>query len=124
MRYQSRGLDLLQNQNRPAPDSHAIYIRRISDIREAVNPDDLFPQNQFQELAWCRIVLGFIKAARRELDWHNNQLDRTVAAFLIALSTQQVRRRTVKSNATFDDPCRLITAYVGGAPTIMQNHLK
>ena len=66
----------------PYPRADAV-IRRIGDIRDAVNADDLLPRNQFQELAWCRIVLGFIKAARRELDWRNNQLDRTVAAFLL-----------------------------------------
>lgn len=66
----------------PYPTAHDV-IHRINDIREAVNSDDLLPHNQFQELAWCRIVLGFIKAARRELDWRNNQLDRTLAAFLL-----------------------------------------
>ena len=57
--------------------------RRIGHIREAVTPDDCQSEHEFQELAFCTDVLAFINASRRELDWRNCRLDRTVAAFLI-----------------------------------------
>ena len=57
--------------------------RRIGQIREAVTPDDYLAEHEFQELAFCTDVLAFINASRRELDWRNCRLDRTVAAFLI-----------------------------------------
>ena len=56
---------------------------RIGQIREAVSPDDRRAEHEFQELAFCADVLAFINASRRELDWRNSRLDRTVAAFLI-----------------------------------------
>lgn len=56
---------------------------RIEQIREAVTLDDSQSEHEFQELAFCSDVLGFINASRRELDWRNCRLDRTVAAFLI-----------------------------------------
>ena len=57
--------------------------RRIGQIREAVSPDDCRSEHEFQELAFCTDALAFINASRRELDWRNCRLDRTVAAFLI-----------------------------------------
>ena len=57
--------------------------RRIAEVRESVSDDDRCPENEFQELVFCPSVLGFVNAARRELDWQDNRLDRTVAALLI-----------------------------------------
>ena len=57
--------------------------KRIEQIREAVTPDDRQADHEFYEIAFCTDVLAFINASRRELDWRNSRLDRTVAAFLI-----------------------------------------
>jgi len=57
--------------------------RRIADIFESATDDDQQSEDEFQEMAFCSGVLGFINAARRELDWRRNRLDRTVAALLI-----------------------------------------
>ena len=57
--------------------------RRIAEIQESATEDDRRPEDEFQEMAFCRGVLGFIKAARRELDWRGSRLDRTVAALLM-----------------------------------------
>ena len=66
----------------PHPQLHDVK-RRIQEVREAITSEDYGAENEFQELAFCTEVLGFINASRRELDWRNSRLDRTVAAFLI-----------------------------------------
>ena len=66
----------------PWPESNEV-IARIQEINEAVTADDKVPSNEFQELAFCRPVLGFVNAAKRELDWHHKRLDRTVSAILL-----------------------------------------
>ena len=49
----------------------------------AARPRDRCPGNEFQSLAFAPNALGFINAARRELQWRESRLDRTVAAFLL-----------------------------------------
>ena len=66
----------------PHPELGAVK-RRIAEVRESASEDDRCPKDEFQEMAFCRGVLGFINAARRELDWRRSRLDRTVAALLI-----------------------------------------
>ena len=56
---------------------------RIHQIREAITEDDCNPDNDFQEMAFCRRVLGFINAARRTLQWRKSRLDRTVATMML-----------------------------------------
>ena len=56
--------------------------RRIGQVREAVIPDDARSEHEFQELAFCTDVLAFLNASRRELQWRDCRLDRTVAALL------------------------------------------
>lgn len=58
-------------------------IERIREIKETVSAPETEPKNEFQQLAFCQQVLGFINASRRELDWRTSELDRTVAAFLL-----------------------------------------
>ena len=57
--------------------------QRIAEVFESATDDDRQPEDEFQEMAFCSGVLGFINAARRELDWQRKRLDRTVAALLI-----------------------------------------
>ena len=66
----------------PYPDKETVK-KRILQIKEAVTTDDYVPDNEFQELAFCKPVLGYINSARRELDWRECHLDRTVAALLV-----------------------------------------
>ena len=66
----------------PYPESESVK-NRICQVREAVTVADSMPASEFQEMAFCRPVLGFINAARRELHWQKNQLDRTVATMLV-----------------------------------------
>ena len=56
---------------------------RIGEICELVTDDDREPTDDFQAMAFCDSALGFINAARRELNWRRSRLDRTVAAFLV-----------------------------------------
>lgn len=65
----------------PHPELGAIK-RRIAEVGERATDDDSQPDDEFQEMAFCRRVLGFINSARRELDWRRSRLDRTVAALL------------------------------------------
>ena len=66
----------------PYPDPSKVNLR-IREVLESVASEDSHAKNEFQELAFCRTVLGFINAARRELAWRNNKLDRTVSAVLL-----------------------------------------
>ena len=66
----------------PYPESEAVQDR-IRDIQRSITSDDSTPVNEFQKLAFCRLALGFINSAKRQLDWKHCQLDRTVAAILI-----------------------------------------
>ncbi len=81
--------------------------KRIAEICKNATDDDRCPEDEFQEMAFCRDVLGFINAARRELDWRRSRLDRTVAALLIqhlhgkrgnALSNQLRHSRAMAPN--------------------------
>ena len=66
----------------PYPKLEAVK-RRIAEIRHSSTDDDQRPRDEFQKMAFCPDVLGFINAARRELDWRHRKLDRTVSALLI-----------------------------------------
>ena len=66
----------------PHPDPEAVK-NRILQVRDAATGDDRKPGNRFQEMAFCGPALGFIRAARRELNWRECRLDRTVAAMLL-----------------------------------------
>ena len=57
--------------------------RRIHDIACAAQPRDRRAADDFQALAYSPNALGFINVARRELQWREDRLDRTVAAFLL-----------------------------------------
>ncbi|MXX46833.1 MAG: site-specific DNA-methyltransferase [Chloroflexi bacterium] len=58
-------------------------VRRIGEVASAARGQDRRAANEFQRFAYCANALGFINAARRELDWRESRLDRTVAAFLL-----------------------------------------
>ena len=66
----------------PHPDESDV-INRIREVRDAVTNEETAPKNEFQKLAFCKSVLGFINVARRELDWRSNKIDRTVSAILL-----------------------------------------
>lgn len=56
---------------------------RITQIKCEAQADDRSPANDFQSMAFCRDVLAFVNTARRELNWHTNSIDRTVATLMI-----------------------------------------
>jgi len=66
----------------PAPDPDTVKDR-IGAIAEAVEPEDREPESEFQTLAFCPNVLGFLNVARRELCWRDDTTDRTVAALIL-----------------------------------------
>ena len=57
--------------------------RRVAQVFQDVQPGDDEPEHEFQKLAFCSRVLGFIRSAQRTLDWRNDRLDRTVMTFMI-----------------------------------------
>ena len=57
--------------------------KRVKDVSESMKPGDDKAEHEFQELAFCSKVLGFIRSAQRTLDWRNDRLDRTVMAFMV-----------------------------------------
>lgn len=66
----------------PAPDPVTVK-GRICEIAESTSPEDRKPRSEFQALAFCRSVLGFLHTARRELRWRHDTTDRTVAALIL-----------------------------------------
>ncbi|WP_419926214.1 DNA methyltransferase [Candidatus Poriferisocius sp.] len=66
----------------PAPDPETVKYR-IGEIAESTLPEDREPRSEFQSLAFCQTVLGFLHAARRELRWRYDTIDRTVAALIL-----------------------------------------
>lgn len=62
-------------------------LARLRMVGKAVRPGDRKPQSRFEAMAWAPAVLGFLRAARRELDWKTSKVDRTLMAF-VALHMQ------------------------------------
>ena len=62
-------------------------LRRLETIGRAVRASDRRSRSRFETMAWAPAVRGFLKAARRELDWTGSRVDRTLMAF-VALHMQ------------------------------------
>ena len=62
-------------------------VSRLQDIRRAVRPQDCRAKSEFERMAWSATVRGFLRAARRELNWRESSTDQTLTAF-IALHMQ------------------------------------
>ena len=66
----------------PHPDLNEVE-ERIAQVSQAVEEGDQEAEHEFQQLAFCGRVLGFIRSARKTLDWRNDKLDRTVMTFMV-----------------------------------------
>ena len=66
----------------PEPSKEKL-LNRLKSLQRAVHPEDKKPENEFQEWAWSEKVLGFLNAARRELDWRKDRTDRTLMGFIL-----------------------------------------
>ncbi|AFL52458.1 hypothetical protein ABIE78_001660 [Sinorhizobium fredii] len=66
----------------PEPDVQKL-VRRIHEIAALVAPEDRHPENEFQAWAWDAGMLGFLRAARRELRWRADRTDWTLAAIIL-----------------------------------------
>ncbi len=62
-------------------------IARLAEISRACRPIDRRSNSRFETMAWSPTVRALLKSARRELDWRNSVIDRTLMAF-IALHMQ------------------------------------
>ena len=62
-------------------------LNRLDKVRRAVRPKDKVHESQFESMAWSSDVIGFLRAAKRELNWKESKFDRTLMAF-IALHMQ------------------------------------
>lgn len=62
-------------------------LTRLEDLRRAVRPQDVKCRTSFESMAWAPPVMGLLRAARRELNWKESRVDRTLTAF-IALHMQ------------------------------------
>ena len=66
----------------PEPSTEKL-VNRLDNLQHAVRPADRKAENEFQKWAWSEEVLGFLNAARRELDWRENRTDRTLMGFIL-----------------------------------------
>lgn len=65
----------------------AVVLRRLKEISASSRSNDRRAKTEFEAMAWSPAVRSFLKAARRELDWRHDRVDRTLTAF-IALHMQ------------------------------------
>ncbi len=70
----------------PSPSADRV-LARLRNIQRSVRPQDRRSRSRFESMAWGPAVRGFLRAARRELNWQESRADRTLAAF-IALHMQ------------------------------------
>ncbi len=70
----------------PAPNPEQV-TDRLSDVVKARRLSDRRSRSRFETMAWTPTVRALLRAARRELDWRNSIVDRTLMAF-IALHMQ------------------------------------
>ena len=74
----------LYSKTKTTPHDGLVEVKsRITQIKCEAQADDRRPANDFQSMAFCRDVLAFVNTARRELNWHTNSIDRTVATLMI-----------------------------------------
>lgn len=66
----------------PYPDPQVV-LRRARQIQASITRTDRRPKNDFQALAWSTDVLGFLNAARRQLNWKGSRIDRTLMGILL-----------------------------------------
>ncbi|MYA51015.1 MAG: site-specific DNA-methyltransferase [Gemmatimonadales bacterium] len=57
-------------------------MARLAEIAKARRPNDRRSRSRFEAMAWAPAVRALLKAARRELDWRDSTVDRTLMAFL------------------------------------------
>ena len=55
---------------------------RLSKIAKARRPNDRRSRSRFETMAWAPPVRALLRAARRELDWRDSIVDRTLMAFI------------------------------------------
>ena len=67
---------------RPAPEPSRI-LRRLEELIRAQRMADRRSRSKFETMAWAPNVRAFLRAARRELDWKNCIVDRTLMAFVV-----------------------------------------
>ena len=72
-------------------------LQRLAEVADAVTPKDRKTRNSFETRAWSPDVRGFLRSARRELDWRGNDVDRTLMGF-VALHAQDKLSKTGLSN--------------------------
>ena len=65
----------------PAGDAGAV-LSRLGEIGKARRPADRLGANRFERMAWAPAVRAFLRAARRELDWRESRIDRTLMGFV------------------------------------------
>ena len=71
---------------RPARQPRRVLARMYA-LAGMVRPQDRKSRSRFETMAWSPAVRGFLRAARRELDWKGSRVDRTLMAF-VALHMQ------------------------------------
>lgn len=62
-------------------------LDRLTDIGRGCRRRDRKGVSRFERMAWAPAVRSFLRAARRELDWRANEVDRTLMGF-VALHMQ------------------------------------
>lgn len=102
MQRESVGIDInpvgwIYTSTKVNPASMKNVLRRLRQISSARRPCDKRSRSRFETMAWCPEVRAFLRAARRELNWRESRVDRTLMAFIML--HMQDKRGTGLSNA-------------------------
>ena len=62
-------------------------LMRMTEVADSVTQSDRETRNAFETMAWSPDVRGFLRSARRALDWRNDSVDRALMGF-VALHAQ------------------------------------
>ena len=65
----------------PAADPEQV-TERLCEVARSRRRADRRSRNRFETMAWAPDVRALLKAARRELQWHDSVIDRTLMAFI------------------------------------------
>lgn len=102
MRRKSVGIDInpvgwVYTSAKLDPASVEEVLGRLKLISAARRSRDRRSRSRFETMAWCPDVRAFLRAARRELNWRECRVDRTLMAFIML--HMQDKRGTGLSNA-------------------------
>ena len=124
MRRRSVGIDInpvgwVYTSAKLDPASAEEVLSRLKLISAARRPGDRRSRSRFETMAWCPDVRAFLRAARRELNWRECRIDRTLMAFIMLHMQDKgygALERSLANHSLLPDLCRQVVDAKGTRP--------